>query len=383
MNAEAPKTIVNSWNEWDPLKHVIVGRPDGGMIPAPEPALEVELPDVGITPGDWGPLPEDLCQKAIRQMDAFAELLASRGIRVDRPTPLDFSQRVQTPDWVQDTMIGCMPPRDLLLTVGNEILEATMSQRSRWFEYLCYRDLLEQYFREDPEFRWEAAPKPRLTDDSYVPDFWHQFTSVWTEEEKEARMRANQWMQTNKEPLFDAADVARFGKDLFVKISPMTNEPGIDWLRRHFEPRGFRLHKVAFGGHPLNWHLDDTFIAPREGLLIQNPAWMPLTPEFHELLSLNGWEIVMAAPIERERSHPYSWISVYLSYNVFSIDPKTIVVYSDEKRLADQMDKLGFDVVPLDFFDVSPFGGAFHCATLDIHREGGCEDYFPRQIPGF
>ena len=27
------KTIVNSWNEWDPLKHVIVGRADGTCIP--------------------------------------------------------------------------------------------------------------------------------------------------------------------------------------------------------------------------------------------------------------------------------------------------------------------------------------------------------------
>ena len=33
-------------------------------------------------------------------------------------------------------MFGCMPPRDVLLTVGNEILEATMSYRCRWFEYL-------------------------------------------------------------------------------------------------------------------------------------------------------------------------------------------------------------------------------------------------------
>ena len=32
------KTIVNSWNEWDPLKHVIVGRAEGGMLQAPEPA---------------------------------------------------------------------------------------------------------------------------------------------------------------------------------------------------------------------------------------------------------------------------------------------------------------------------------------------------------
>ena len=31
------KTIVNSWNEWDPLKHVIVGHADGTVGQAPEP----------------------------------------------------------------------------------------------------------------------------------------------------------------------------------------------------------------------------------------------------------------------------------------------------------------------------------------------------------
>ena len=35
--------IVNSWNEWDPLKHVIVGRADGTCIPAPEPALDAKV----------------------------------------------------------------------------------------------------------------------------------------------------------------------------------------------------------------------------------------------------------------------------------------------------------------------------------------------------
>ena len=37
---ESGKVIVNSWNEWDPLKHVIVGRADGTMVQAPEPAME-------------------------------------------------------------------------------------------------------------------------------------------------------------------------------------------------------------------------------------------------------------------------------------------------------------------------------------------------------
>ena len=39
------KIIVNSWNEWDPLKHVIVGKADGVCIPAPEPALDAKVPE--------------------------------------------------------------------------------------------------------------------------------------------------------------------------------------------------------------------------------------------------------------------------------------------------------------------------------------------------
>ena len=38
-------SVVNSWNEWDPLKHVIVGRADGTCIPAPEPALDAKVPE--------------------------------------------------------------------------------------------------------------------------------------------------------------------------------------------------------------------------------------------------------------------------------------------------------------------------------------------------
>ena len=38
------RTIVESWNEWDPLKHVIVGRPDNCCIPAPEQAVDIKIP---------------------------------------------------------------------------------------------------------------------------------------------------------------------------------------------------------------------------------------------------------------------------------------------------------------------------------------------------
>jgi phosphoribosyl-ATP pyrophosphohydrolase len=90
---------------------------------------------------------------------------------VDRPTPIDFSAPAITPDFHTESQFGCMPPRDVLLTVGSEILEATMSYRCRWFEYLCYRPLMQKYWEEDSNFRHEAAPKPRLTNADYHPDY--------------------------------------------------------------------------------------------------------------------------------------------------------------------------------------------------------------------
>ena len=33
-----------------------------------------------------------------------------------------------------------------------QVIEATISQRNRWFEFLCYRPILDKYFIEDPNF---------------------------------------------------------------------------------------------------------------------------------------------------------------------------------------------------------------------------------------
>jgi len=121
-----------------------------------------------------------------------------------------------------------MPPRDVLLTVGSEMLEATMSYRCRWFEYLNYRPLMQQYFNEDPNFRHESAPKPRLTDADYHPDYLSDRIGV----EKRLRWAAEKFfVTTEEEPLFDAADVLRLGRDLVVQHGFTTNQKGIEWSK--------------------------------------------------------------------------------------------------------------------------------------------------------
>ncbi|MBC8303956.1 MAG: serine/threonine protein kinase, partial [Pelagibacterales bacterium] len=105
------KIIVNSWNEWDPLKHVIVGKADGTCIPAPEPALDAKVPEDSDMRGQFGPRTKDSVDKANQLLDDFSNILIKRGIKVDRPDPINFNQKTSTPDWEAETMFGCMPPR--------------------------------------------------------------------------------------------------------------------------------------------------------------------------------------------------------------------------------------------------------------------------------
>jgi glycine amidinotransferase len=381
MSASATnkKTVVNSWNEWDPLKHIIVGRPDGTMIQAPELAIQRDWPDDGFPLGSYGPYPEEMLEKAKAEMNNFTEVLESKGVRVDRPTPLDFTQTVQTPDWVQESMFGCMPPRDLLLTVGNEILEATMSYRSRWYEYICYRPLLEQYFHEDPNFRHEAAPKPRLTQRTYKENFYENWNSL-SKEEQYAAADTSDWIITQVEPLFDAADVVRFGKDLFVQNSMVTNDAGIDWLRRHFPDH--RVHTVKFK-ETLPWHMDTTIVPIRPGLVLFNPVRTPLVEEQRKLFEANDWEIVEAPKSVLKEKMPMCFCSIWLNMNVLVIDPNTVCVEASETPMLELLDKYGIEVIPVPFYNVASLGGGLHCGTADVYREGTLEDYLPKQIEGF
>lgn len=63
--------------------------------------------------------------------------------------------------------------------------------------------------------------------------------------------------------------------------------------------------------------------------------------------------------------------------NMLSLDKKTVFVEQSETRQMELLYRLGFDVIPIPFWDVAPFGGGLHCATVDLLREGSLEDYFP------
>ena len=153
----------------------------------------------------------------------------------------------------------------------------------------------------------------------------------------------------------------------------------MEWLQRHFPDH--RVHSVNFPGDPYPIHIDATFVALRPGLVINNPK-RRLPDAQRAIFEANDWEIVDAAPPAHNRPPPLCYSSVWLSMNVLTLDPKTVVVEASEVYQQEQLDGLGFEVIPVPFRGAYPFGGGLHCATGDVFRRGGCEDYFPKQVPG-
>jgi glycine amidinotransferase len=89
---------------------------------------------------------------------------------------------------------------------------------------------LEDYFRRGA--RWTSGPKPQLTDELFDPSFKLP--------EKGEPIRC---LPTEFEPVPDAADFFRCGRDIFVTRSNVTNAMGIDRLRRHLG-EGYLIYEI-------------------------------------------------------------------------------------------------------------------------------------------
>lgn len=368
--------IVNSWNEWDELEEIIVGIADYASFEPKEPGNHPKLRDPKLAPTI--PFPSgiknpEVLEKANEELDGLVSLLKSHNIIVRRPEKFDFTESIKTPNFEVANQYCGVCPRDVMITFGNEILEATMSRRARFFEYLPYRKLVYEYWNQDENMIWNAAPKPSMQDSMYLETFWNLSL-----EERFQRMHDFEFCITQDEVIFDAADCSRLGKDILVQESMTTNRAGIRWLKKHLEPRGFRVHSVHF---PLDFfpsHIDCTFVPLRPGLILTNPE-RPIKEEDAKIFTDNDWELIpVPQPTCSNDEMPmFCQSSKWLSMNVLSISPSKVICEEREELLQKLLFKHGFDVYPLPFRNVFEFGGSFHCATWDIRRTGNCENYFP------
>ncbi|HEY0640243.1 MAG TPA: amidinotransferase [Pseudonocardiaceae bacterium] len=353
---------VQSYTEWDPLEEVIVGIVDGAMLPSWNTINRITFPPAvwdrdELRDGGGTPYPAEQIEAAKADLEGFVGLLTEAGVQVRRPDPMDFAAPYSTPSWAVDNGFCAANPRDVLLVVGDEIIEAPMADRGRYFETWPYRSLLTEYFRGGA--RWTAAPKPRLLDELFDLD-----------PERPHDPPPGRWVAAEFEPTFDAADFVRCGRDIIGQRSHVTNDAGIEWLRRNIG-RDYRIHLIKS-----QWsqaaHIDSTLlpIGPKK-LLVNAKYFDPkgLPDAFAD------WQVFCPPDPVPLRDGIFTTVSKWISMNVFLIDDRRVIVERRQEPLIKAFEEWGFEPIPCSFENYYAFAGGFHCATLDVRRRGELRSY--------
>jgi len=122
--------MINSRDEWSPLKRIVVGDATHANWPVLDPVFskESEKTTWKETPVPRGPVPQRIIDEANEDLDSLATTLMSLGVEVLRPDPLNFQ--------VHDGMYNYCP-RDRLLVYGNSIVNPAMMYPCRDMELQC------------------------------------------------------------------------------------------------------------------------------------------------------------------------------------------------------------------------------------------------------
>ena len=348
---------ISSHNHWDPLEEIVVGIADHARVPTVDRSTmsmsytnhPVEL----IKPLE-GAYPQWLIDEANEDLNDLTDILKKLDVKVHRPKAINHSVEFSTPEW-KTTGWYTWCPRDLLLPLNNLMIETPSACRARYFETRAYRDIMMSAISDGTE--WIAAPKPILPDESY------QFEDI-----------DGKPSLTNLEPVFDAPNCVRMGKDILFQISNTGNHWGLQWLKNVLEPRGYRIHPAE---HIYSYgHFDSTIIPLRAGLVLLNSS--RVTPENCPKI-FEKWDKIWFDDCVVQGSKVPGGVapcSPYIGMNILSVNPNTIVCDSTQEPLMRELDKHGVDSIPVRFRHAMTLSGGIHCATLDLRRKGTLEDYF-------
>jgi N-dimethylarginine dimethylaminohydrolase len=313
-----------------------------------------EFPDRSLVEIPRGSFPQRIIEETEEDLNEFVRILEAQGVTVKRPETWPHEAKFSTINWEAEGYYNYCP-RDVLLVIGNQIIETPNVIRSRAQETFSYRSLLIDYLKSGA--RWYSAPKPMLLDSLFEG------------------IDLSKPAPRNDEPAFDAANVIRLGKDLIYLVSATGNELGGQWLQTILGDE-FRVHflkNVYFGSH-----IDSTLVALRPGLLLANPSRVndDTLPEI-----LKQWEIIYSPPMENTDRYDADYLSRcigsdWIDMNAFSINPNLVVVDRNQPTLMKLLEKHGLDVIPLRLRHSKMMGGGPHCVTLDVRRTGNLERYF-------
>jgi glycine amidinotransferase/scyllo-inosamine-4-phosphate amidinotransferase 1 len=302
--------MISSYDEWSPLKKIVVGSATHANWPANDPVFskESEKTTWKETPVPRGPVPQWIIDEANEDLDILATTLIDLGVEVVRPDPLNF----QTHNGMYNYC-----PRDRLLVYGSTIVDPAMMYPCRDMELQCYHDIVDSA-------------------DRYL------------------------FMPRNEGFILDAANVCRLGDKMLFLESASGNRRAYDWLCEQFPDVTIELCNFYAGVH-----IDSTIVPLREGLVMLNASRVT----FDNVPGVfDGWHKIWVNDVVAQGFHEYPYASKWIAMNMLVVDPNTVICDQNQTELIKTLKSYRFEVIPLELRHSRTLGGGFHCVTLDLER---------------
>lgn len=303
--------MISSFNEWDPIKEIVVGRADFANWPSQDPvfAQESEKTTWTETPVPSGPVPDWIIDEANEDLDILSSTLEQLDIVVHRPKAINFQERGGMYNYC---------PRDRFLIHGTTLVDPAMM-------YPC-RDM-----------ESEALEEVVYRADNVV------------------RMPRDQGM------VLDAANVLRLNDRMLFLESASGNKRAYSWLSKQLPDVTIELCNFYSGVH-----IDSTIVLLREGLVLVNASRVNMD----NLPSVfDDWEVIWATDVVAQDFYQYPYASKWIALNMLVVDPSTVIVDRNQTNLIRMLELYKFTVIPLELRHSRTLGGGFHCVTLDLIRE--------------
>ena len=302
--------MISTFNEWDPLKKIVVGDASFANWPQHDPVFAQESKKTSWkeTPVPSGAVPQWIIDEANEDLDGLATTLMSLGVKVERPTPMNF----QTHDGMYNYC-----PRDRLLIHGSTVVDPAMMYPCRDMELQCYHDIVDQ------------------------AEHYH-------------------FMPRNEGLTLDAANVCRLGDKMLFLESDSGNRAAYNWLCKVFPSVEIELCNFYAGVH-----IDSTVVPLREGLVMLNAARVN---ENNCPQVFKTWDKIYVDEVVAQGFYQYPYASKWIAMNMLVVDPHTVIVDKHQAELIRKLEQWNFTTVPLELRHSRTLGGGFHCVTLDLVR---------------
>jgi len=336
---------VSTRNEYGQLKSIILGRVEGANWPTGDIFFDrMQLLSTYKGKLQKGPINKDIIEETSEELFYVKDLLEDEGVEVFRPEFKDYTQSVMHYGRLVSGMHS-YSARDLLLSVGNMVIECPTPYYSRYQEFEAY-DLIKQEAMKDG-CRWIAAPRARMEDKECV------ITGI------PAKV-----LLTERYPIFDAANILKFDDKLLYLKTSTANQAGAEWLQNVV---GTEFEVIVWDKVYAHAHIDSTLIPLKKDMILINaPRVQNISrlPKF-----LQSYRRLWVHDCVEGQFNKFPYASKWIGMNILSINEETVMIDSVQKPLIDQLENEGFKCIVAPLTHTRTLGGGHHCITCDLERE--------------